>query len=97
MFRSDQAAGAGRVSDGTRTRDFLDHNQVLYQLSYTHHLATGRSRRRSKSTWPRPVSRGGPPGSGDLRTYDTGGASDAATACASSLVGPGGATNRVCR
>ena len=29
--------GAGRVSDGTRTRDFLDHNQVLYQLSYTHH------------------------------------------------------------
>ena len=37
MFRSGQAAGAGRVSDGTRTRDFLDHNQVLYQLSYTHH------------------------------------------------------------
>ncbi len=26
-----------RVSDGTRTRDILDHNQVLYQLSYTHH------------------------------------------------------------
>jgi hypothetical protein len=26
-----------RVSDGTRTRDVLDHNQVLYQLSYTHH------------------------------------------------------------
>ena len=25
-----------RVSDGTRTRDHLDHNQVLYQLSYTH-------------------------------------------------------------
>ena len=25
------------VSDGTRTRDHLDHNQVLYQLSYTHH------------------------------------------------------------
>lgn len=25
-----------RVSDGTRTRDILDHNQVLYQLSYTH-------------------------------------------------------------
>ena len=31
-----RAKGAG-VSDGTRTRDFLDHNQVLYQLSYTHH------------------------------------------------------------
>lgn len=26
-----------RVSDGTRTRGILDHNQVLYQLSYTHH------------------------------------------------------------
>ncbi len=26
-----------RVSDGTRTRDILDHNQVLYHLSYTHH------------------------------------------------------------
>jgi hypothetical protein len=24
------------VSDGTRTRDILDHNQGLYQLSYTH-------------------------------------------------------------
>ena len=30
--------GNRRVSDGTRTRDFLDHNQVLYQLSYTHHF-----------------------------------------------------------
>ena len=26
------------VSDGTRTRDVLDHNQVLYQLSYTHRV-----------------------------------------------------------
>jgi hypothetical protein len=25
------------VSDGFRTRDLLDHNQVLYQLSYAHH------------------------------------------------------------
>jgi hypothetical protein len=25
------------VSDGTRTRGLLDHNQELYQLSYTHH------------------------------------------------------------
>src|SRR5438270_8006011 len=25
-----------RVSDGTRTRDHLDHNQELYQLSYAH-------------------------------------------------------------
>lgn len=28
---------AMRVSNGIRTRDILDHNQVLYQLSYTHH------------------------------------------------------------
>jgi hypothetical protein len=32
-------AHAPRVSDGTRTRDILDHNQVLYQLSYTHHAS----------------------------------------------------------
>ena len=25
------------VADGTRTRDVLDHNQVLYQLNYSHH------------------------------------------------------------
>ena len=31
-----------RVSDGTRTRDHLDHNQVLYQLSYTHHRRPNR-------------------------------------------------------
>jgi hypothetical protein len=34
------------VSDGTRTRDVLDHNQVLYQLSYTHHDRRRRLRRR---------------------------------------------------
>ena len=28
--------GSG-VADGTRTRDVLDHNQVLYQLNYSHH------------------------------------------------------------
>ena len=26
------------MSNGTRTRDILDHNQVLYQLSYTHQI-----------------------------------------------------------
>ena len=26
------------VSDGARTRDTQDHNLVLYQLSYTHHV-----------------------------------------------------------
>ena len=29
-----------RVSDGTRTRDHLDHNQELYQLSYAHRALT---------------------------------------------------------
>ena len=43
MFRTpSRNAGAPRsaflgVSNGIRTRDILDHNQVLYQLSYTHH------------------------------------------------------------
>ena len=30
-----------RVSDGTRTRDRLDHNQELYLLSYAHHETVG--------------------------------------------------------
>jgi hypothetical protein len=32
-----------RVSDGTRTRDRLDHNQELYLLSYAHHVPPGRA------------------------------------------------------
>ncbi len=31
------------MSDGTRTRDRLDHNQELYQLSYAHHGSEDRS------------------------------------------------------
>jgi len=31
-----QTARYFKVSDGSRTRDLLDHNQVLYQLSYAH-------------------------------------------------------------
>ena len=27
------------VSDGARTRDIPDHNRVLYQLSYAHHVS----------------------------------------------------------
>ena len=37
--------GARRVSDGTRTRDHLDHNQELYQLSYAHRAAAECTRR----------------------------------------------------
>ncbi len=32
------------MSDGTRTRDRLDHNQELYQLSYAHHARDVRRR-----------------------------------------------------
>ena len=35
-------AGFAGVSNGARTRDILDHNQTLYQLSYTHHAASAR-------------------------------------------------------
>ena len=28
------------MSDGTRTRDRLDHNQELYQLSYAHQVGS---------------------------------------------------------
>jgi hypothetical protein len=50
------------VSDGTRTRDFLDHNQVLYQLSYTHHggpaeLSTDRRRVKCTGRLPSPKNR----------------------------------------
>lgn len=38
------------VSNGTRTRDPLDHNQVLYQLSYTHHVPGARATRRFSHT-----------------------------------------------
>lgn len=41
------------VADGTRTRDILDHNQVLYQLNYSHHcrLARGVATMRKSSSW----------------------------------------------
>jgi hypothetical protein len=42
-----------RVSDGTRTRDRLDHNQELYLLSYAHrgfvNVAVGLGGRRGVS------------------------------------------------
>jgi hypothetical protein len=49
------ATFVGRVADGTRTHDHLDHNQGLYQLSYSHRArpriaapaATFRSQRQS--------------------------------------------------
>ncbi len=37
------------VSDGIRTRGHLDHNQVLYQLSYTHHARPSGAAQKSVS------------------------------------------------
>ncbi len=36
--------GEGWATDGTRTRDNLNHNQGLYQLSYGHRLRGGKLR-----------------------------------------------------
>jgi hypothetical protein len=43
------------VSEGTRTLDPLDHNQMLYQLSYTHHA--GAMAEPGQSTWPSTMPR----------------------------------------
>ncbi len=40
------AWGFMKVSDGARTRDRLDHNQELYQLSYAHRVARNLTVRR---------------------------------------------------
>lgn len=83
--------GANGVSDGTRTRDILDHNQVLYHLSYTHH-----ARNRKPVNLGRDIvacrSRGRPPGYPPCCCRMS-----AATARASSLLGPGWGTNAVRR
>src|SRR3954451_1537079 len=57
------------VSDGARTRDTQDHNLVLYQLSYTHHVPAGRERRWvTGATIPEPVGLpAGPGGAGRVR------------------------------
>jgi hypothetical protein len=69
------------VSDGARTRDPLDHNQVLYLLSYTHHRRGGWNFTAAASVYP-PAA----PASTAV-----------AMACACSTVGPGGVTNSVPR
>jgi hypothetical protein len=37
-----QADGFRRVIDGARTHDSQNHNLELYQLSYDHHVKSGR-------------------------------------------------------
>ena len=81
------------MSDGTRTRDVLDHNQVLYQLSYTHH-ATGRAGCADECTrGPGPSLRLGPQPS--ALSADT--MYFAAIARAVSVSGPGCGTNSASR
>lgn len=83
------------VSDGTRTRDILDHNQVLYQLSYTHHdrrSCNGFPYRPRKSVQgPKGCSRQAFPGPGGPRRgrYRAGSTCLAAIARAVSESGPG--------
>ena len=38
LGRVNPAEPSSGVTDGTRTRDPRDHNPVLYQLSYSHHV-----------------------------------------------------------
>ena len=76
------------MSDGTRTRDFLDHNQVLYQLSYTHHATP------APGLWPLHCI-SVPPVLGERVAHRPVARAAAAWAC--SVVGPGGGTNRVLR
>jgi hypothetical protein len=96
------------VSDGARTRDTQDHNLVLYQLSYTHHVSRTAARQR--------VVRDRYHDTGDPQASDAAGgvcpgapassaanssAKDAVTvaaaACAWDVEGPGTSTNSVCR
>ena len=49
------------VADGTRTRDRLDHNQELYQLSYSHRVHRLVSGNETSLTSPRARRRIGVP------------------------------------
>ena len=73
------------VSDGARTRDILDHNQVLYQLSYTHHALASTSSADHGS------------GSSGGHRSGIGALTARAAAWASSELGPGPGTNTVRR
>ena len=75
------------MSDGTRTRDHLDHNQVLYQLSYTHHVSY--RIRPSAGRLSNHSDEGQLPEIGPITRL--------AAALAVSESGPGCGTNTVCR
>jgi hypothetical protein len=96
------------VSDGARTRDTQDHNLVLYQLSYTHHVSrpaagesgsAGEPEQRYPET-QMPDAAGGRPGSpasSAAKTAAKASVTWAEAACASDVEGPGPSTNRVSR
>ena len=79
------------VSNGARTRDLLDHNQALYQLSYTHHVCPPDLRGNHSIV----VHAGGCPGHYSAVGLASRGAqastTSAATARTSSVEGPGSA------
>ena len=99
-------ASLARVSDGARTRDTQDHNLVLYQLSYTHHVsrtarwAAGRPGNRANDTGGPQASdaaRPGVPASSAANRAAKESATRAAAACAWDVEGPGASTKSVCR
>ena len=84
------------MTDGTRTRDPRDHNPVLYQLSYSHHVDSpdlpGGTPTNDSHTWGGRVDR-------VLRRVSPGAErsgpaaySSAAMALAASMSGPGSGT-----
>jgi hypothetical protein len=94
----------GGVSDGTRTRDHLDHNQALYQLSYTHQGASCCSRTPVKCSgyvvpYSGTASGGGGTASANRSAELSGRAAmiSRATVLAVSVSGPGGGTKIVRR
>ena len=78
------------VSDGTRTRDILDHNQVLYQLSYTHHAMAAMRQQQSIAVRAQPAETSGSAGDSDPWWR-------AAIVRRVALSGPGGATKTASR
>ena len=102
-------ASPGGVSDGARTRDTQDHNLVLYQLSYTHHVSRTAARRRivrgnrHHDTGDPQASDAaggvcpGSPASSAANSSAKDAVTLAAAACAWDVEGPGTSTNSVCR
>ena len=64
------ARGEGWATDGTRTRDNLNHNQGLYQLSYGHRLRDRKSRERGLRFKSKDAGVGGPGADGEERRWD---------------------------